>query len=77
MRNLELVQAHSLFTFMGRMTDGPGSFLQKPSRAKLPCHEEVCLCGSFDKLWSTAISARTDVYTCAHTDVYTCAHIHA
>ena len=29
MRNLELVQAHSLFTFMGRMTDGPGSFLQQ------------------------------------------------
>lgn len=28
MRNLELVQAHSLFTFMGRMTDGLGSFLQ-------------------------------------------------
>lgn len=28
MRNLELVQAHSLFTFMGRTTDGLGSFLQ-------------------------------------------------
>lgn len=27
MGNLELVQAHSLFTFMGRMTDGPSSFL--------------------------------------------------
>lgn len=65
MGKLELVQAHSLFTFMGIMTDGPGSFL----RVKLPCHEEeVCICGSCDKLWSSAI--------CAHTDVYTCAHIH-
>lgn len=26
--NLELVQAHRLFTFMGRVTDGPGIFLQ-------------------------------------------------
>lgn len=31
MRNLELVQAHRLFTFMGRLTDGPGSILQQSS----------------------------------------------
>lgn len=29
MRNLELVQAHSLFTFMGRLADGPGGVLQQ------------------------------------------------
>lgn len=29
MRNLELVQAHNLFTFMGRLADGPGGILQQ------------------------------------------------
>lgn len=29
MRNLELFQAHSLFTFMGRLADGPGGILQQ------------------------------------------------
>lgn len=29
MRNLEPVQAYSLFTFTGGMTDGPGRFLQE------------------------------------------------
>lgn len=69
MGNLELVQAHSLFTFMGRITDGLGSFFAvEHSRVKLPCHEEeVCMCGSFDKLWSTAICACTHLHLCTHT----------
>lgn len=29
LRNLELVQAHSLFTFMGRLADGPGGVLRQ------------------------------------------------
>lgn len=34
MRNLELVQAHSLFTFMGRLADGPGGILQQRRTAR-------------------------------------------
>lgn len=41
------------------------------SRAEPPCHEEVCMCGSFDKLSSPAICACTDVYTCARSRTQT------
>lgn len=64
MRNLELVQAHRLFTFMGRLTDGPGSILQQSlagGRKASVSRRSSSSCGSLDGLGSAATCARTPV----------------
>lgn len=62
MRNLELVQPHRLFTFMGRLTDGPGSILQQSlagGRKASVSRRSFSSCGSLDGLGSAATCART------------------
>lgn len=64
-RNLELVQAHSLFTFMGRLADGPGGLLQQRlAERKLARRAEVS--ARLDGLWSAVAPAHeTPVHTFA------------
>lgn len=75
MRNLELVQAHSLFTFMSRMTDGPGSFLQQSiaeqsyhvMKKKFAC---VGVLTSSGLQQSVHAQTSTPVHTFAHTQTF-------
>lgn len=66
MRNLEMVQAHSLFTFMGRLADGPGGILQQRlAERKLARRAQTFSSnGRLDGLWSATAPAHEN--TCAH-----------
>lgn len=62
--NLELVQAAQSVHLDGYNDRWHREAFCRRAEQKPPCHEEVCVCGSFDKLWSTAVRVSTAVYTC-------------
>lgn len=66
LRNLELVQAHSLFTFMGRLTDGQGSILQQSLAGKGGGELASMSCKSFSSCGSLDGSGGPRTHTCAH-----------